>query len=91
MYIPLAAATLADGDYSAKRKPTDAQIIERAYGGTTPIRIPSAKHCAMLWAHPEFEPLAEKECEFNAEMEPQTPGLLGYLRGVPAYFAPVKK
>lgn len=69
---------------------TDAQIIDRAYGDGTPIRIPSAKHCAMLWGHPEFEPLAEPECEFADGNEPQTPGLLGYLRGVPAYFAPVK-
>jgi hypothetical protein len=69
---------------------TDAQIIDRAYGDGTPIRIPSAKHCSMLWGHPEFEPLAKPECEFADGNEPTTPGLLGHLRGVPAYFAPVK-
>ena len=69
---------------------TDAQIIDRAYGDGTPIRIPASSHCALLWGHPEFQPLAEPVCEFNGANEPLTPGLLGYLRGVPAYFAPVK-
>lgn len=68
---------------------TDAQIIDRAYSSAAPIRIPSAHHAAMLWAHFEFAPLAEPECEFNEGNEPLTPGLLGYLRGIPAYYSPV--
>ncbi len=69
---------------------TDAQIIDRAYGDGAPIKIPCAKHARMLWAHPEFVPLAEPECEFDAELKPITPGLLGYLRGIPAHFKPVQ-
>ena len=69
---------------------TDAENIARVYGDTVPIRIPAASHCAMLWAHFQFAPLAEPECEFNGANEPLTPGLLGYLRGIPVYYSPVK-
>lgn len=69
---------------------TDAEVIDRAYGDARPVRIPCPKHCRMLWAHKDFAPLAEPECEFDAAMQPTTPGLIGYLRGIPVYFAPVK-
>ncbi len=72
------------------KKETPAEIIARVYGDTSPVRIPCPKHCKILWGHPDFEPLAEPECEFDSDMQPTTPGIIGYLRGVPVYYSPLK-
>lgn len=67
-----------------------AAIVARTYKDQSPIRIPSKAHCQVLRAHADFEPLAENECQLDAMFRPHAPGLLGYLRGIPVYYSPVK-
>ena len=67
----------------------NAEIVSGVYGNQSPIRIIDKEHCRALRPHPDFAPLAECECALDSVFRPHAPGMLGYLKGVPVYYAPL--